>query len=76
MIKKQLSEEKGISFTEIAKRAFEIHKPELALKLLECEKSFYKRVPFLLWMAKETESDMEKHISHFKRALSDSILSR
>lgn len=51
MIKEKIKEEKGVSFTDIAHRAIEAGKPNLALKLLDNEPSLAKRVPVLLWMA-------------------------
>lgn len=51
VIKEKIKEEKGVSFTEIAHRAIEVGKANLALKLLDNEPSLAKRVPVLLWMA-------------------------
>ena len=52
VINEKLKDEKGISFTEIAHRAIEIGKTDLATKLLEYEPSISKKVPILLWMEK------------------------
>lgn len=47
-----MSSLKGLSYTEIAHKAIEIGKTELARKLLVLEPEKAKRVPVLLNMAK------------------------
>lgn len=64
VINQKLKDEKGVSFTEIAHRAIEIGKTDLATKLLEYEPSISKKVPILLWMEK------------YEKALEDAIQSR
>ena len=64
VINEKLKDEKGISFTEIAHKAIEIGKTELATKLLEYEPSISKKVPILLWMEK------------YDKALEDALQSR
>ena len=64
MINEKLKDEKGISFTEIAHRAIEIGKTDLATKLLDYEPSISKKVPILLWMEK------------YDKALEDALQSR
>ena len=64
VIYKKLKQTKNISYTEIAARAHEISKTNLALNLLRCETSLAKKVPVLIWMDK------------FELALSEAIRSR
>ena len=46
----RLKNDKSISFVEIAHRAFEKKKPDLAKKLMDYESSVYKKVPVLIWL--------------------------
>lgn len=64
IINEKLKDEKGISFTEIAHRAIEIGKTDLATKILEYEPSISKKVPILLWMEK------------YEKGLEDALTSR
>jgi hypothetical protein len=72
-IRNKLSNEKGVSFTEIAHKAIEVGKSELALKLLQYEPSLAKKIPLLLWMGTEEGS---KSMKFFSKALSDAELSK
>jgi hypothetical protein len=49
-IYERLKNDKSISFVEIAHRAFERGKTELAKKLMDYETSVYKKVPVLIWL--------------------------
>ena len=72
-IKAQLQNEKGVSFTEIAHKAIEMSKADLALRLLEHEPSLAKKVPLLLWMGTAESSRSSKF---FERAIADAELSK
>jgi hypothetical protein len=72
-IRSKLNSEKGVSFTEIAHKAIEMGKTDLALKLLQYEPSLAKKVPLLLWMGTEESS---KSMKFFSKALSDAELSK
>lgn len=49
-IKEKTKDQQGISYTEIAHRAVEAGKKDLAKLLMELENSYHKRVPVFLWM--------------------------
>jgi len=72
-IRNKLSNEKGVSFTEIAHKAIDLGKTDLALRLLEYEPSLAKKVPLLLWMG-TTESS--KSMKFFSKALQEAELSK
>ncbi|KAM3144242.1 hypothetical protein pb186bvf_003704 [Paramecium bursaria] len=75
-IKEKIKEEKGVSFTEIAHRAIEEGKAQLALKLLENEPSLAKRIPVLLWMASYQQDKQGNINSYYEKALYDAVASR
>lgn len=56
-IRDKLEQEKGISFTEIAHKAIEVDRGDLALRLLSFEPSLAKKVPLLLWMGNRQSSE-------------------
>jgi hypothetical protein len=76
-IRLKLSQEKGISFTEIAFRALAAGRSKLAMDLLEFELSLAKKVPLLLWMGiTYAQCEDDSYLEFFERAQNEALRSK
>lgn len=69
----KLKDQPGISYTEIAHKAAEVGKEELAVLLLEKEVSASRKVPILLWM-KDYNRNYEKALEEAAKANDSNLI--
>jgi hypothetical protein len=69
VISRKLSMFKDITYTDVAHKAIDIGKKNLAVKLLELEPNIKKKIPILLWMENYEKAiiDAVKKINFFEK---------